>query len=605
MITENKDKNEKSLFRRLCDKSLILSCLAILSSRLISYLKESVFSFLFSHADETERAFENGQVYKFSKKLKFRNRISRPVKHFFATQVERSHIVAFYRRRLWRLGYTSVGNVGALFMTFGVYLLMVYFLRLYAFNVENPSASTALAGGAMILISLPLLFSSKPILLMLKESALLSGLFESGGEIKYDPKEKTRNSFGLAILFGSVLGVSSFFFGETKILILLFATIAVLWLLYSPETGLFATAALFPMVQQWLLTTIVTTTLISYFIKVMRGKRNFHLGVPEAFVSILGLCFFFCFLKGGGERAWFALCMVSVYIMFSNLIITPALLLRCISALSLGIGIVCVTYTGGLVQGVLDGNSVAAVAKSITGVFTSSAAFSSYLVVMLPFVLCKVKSHSAAGRVVCYVLAQLCIMYAVLNGHIFLAILIAASLTLFFSVTERRLLEPIILYFGVPVMLLYFTNTAITLETFGTKEVISSWVKSASVGAQHFFFGAGMSEESIALAGVGDTRSMYLQTFTEGGICQALLLVFAVLFSCQRLYTHLGKTGDDNRRIAAALGAASVSAVVLSFGNNLWADSGACFLFWCCLGITSACYKTRMSTEGRMLDEEY
>ncbi len=604
MISENKDKSENGLFKRLCDKSLILSCLAIISSRLISYLKAGVFSLFFSRADATDAALEGGLVARTLKKAKPGNIIFRPIKKFFSTQVEGSRLVALYRKQLKRLAYASSGSVGALFMTFGIYLLMVYLLRYYAFNVENPSASTPIIGAAMCLVSLPLLFSNKPLVLLLKTSSLLAEIVESGGEIKYDPNIKPKNGYGIAIILGSVLGISSFFFGEIKILVLLFTVIAGLWILYSPETGLFITAAVFPFVPKWLLSAIVSVTLVSYAFKLLRGKRNLHLGVPEIFVFMLGVCFFCSALKGGGENAWLAFCMTAVYLMFSNLIVTPVLLRRCVSALSLGLGLVCLDYTGKLVQGVLDGETFAAVAINNTSVFQSSSAFSSYLLVLLPFVFCKIQLRSNTGRVICYILAQLCIMHAVLNGHTFLAVLTAASLTLFVSVNERRFLEPIILYFGVPVALLYFTNASVAGEALGTRELVSSWLNALSVGSERFLVGCGMSQKSLSLVMNGDSKSMYLQSFIQGGLCQVFLLLMAVFFSAQRLYTSLGSTGTDNRRITAAVGSACVSAIVLSLGNNMWADSSLGLLFWCCLGIGSACYKIRKETEGRTLNEQ-
>ncbi len=604
MITENKEKSEFSLFKRLCEKSLILSCLAIMSSRLISYLKTGLFSFFFSRASETDNALENSYINKALAKIKVKNRISRPIKRFFAIQVERSRCVALYRRILGKLGYASASSLGALIMTFGVYLLMVYYLRLYALNVDNPSPSTPIIGVAMLVLSLPLLFSKQPLLLLLKTSSLVSDIFEGGGEIKYDPQTKPTNAYGTAIFLGSALGIMSFFFGEIKILVLLFTVIATLWVLYSPESGLFATVAVFPFVSKRLLVAIVTVTLISYLIKVLRGKRNLHLGAAELFVFMLGACFLCSAVTGGGENAWFGLCMTSVFIMFSNLIVTPLLLRRCISALSLGLAVVCLFYAGNLLYGVLDGGALLDVAKNNTAVFSSSEAFSSYLIVLLPFIFCKVQPGSSGGRVVCYVMAQLCILYAVLNGHIVLAIITAGALTLFFSVTERRVLEPILLYFGVPVALLYFTNASISAEALGFRELISSWIQALNIGSKRLFVGCGMSDQSLALAMSGDSKSMYLQAFIEGGLCRTVLLILGVLFSSQRLYSELGPVGSDNRRVTAAVSAAAVSAIVLSLGNNLWAQSGGCLLFWSCLGIASAAYKIRKETEGRMFDEK-
>ncbi len=621
MTSDIKETSEKSLFRRLCEKSLILSCLAIISSRLLSYLKGGIFSRILGGGKVSDDALRRSTVSRKINTLGKRyadsasgerprgygvqNLLFRPLKLFFASQLEKSRVANGYKALVRKMSYTAVKSYGAYLTVFGIYLLMVYYLKLYAFNVENPSPSTPLIGVAMMLISVPLLFSKQPLLLAVKNSALLGGIFEGASELKYDENEPTRFGGGTAIIFGSVCGVLSFFFGEVAVLKLLGTVLALLFILYSPEIGLFATAMVFPFSGEVLLLSIVWTTLLAFLIKVARGKRSMSFGAAEVFAAILGVGFFFSVLKGGGRNASVAFCMTSVYLLASNLLSTPALLRKCLAALSLGFGVVCVYYAGGLVSGVLDGGRLGEVALSNFSVFDSADGLSTFVMLVIPAVFYKLRTQSGISKLLCSLLAIAYILFATLNGHTVLAFLTAAALTVYFAVCEHRVLEPILMYLGVPVGVLYFTNTSISLFSTGFRDTFTAWVDAVSTAAQRPIFGFGMSEGSLSLAMHADSKSMYFQSLVQSGICGAALFTLAVFFAVQRIYSKMTHTAGEVEKLTAAVGAMSVMALLLAFANSIWTSTALCYMFWLSLGCASACFKIRVKDEGRMNYEEY
>ncbi len=619
MKSNIKDRSENGLFRRLCEKSLILSCLAIISSRLISYLKGGLFSRILGGGAASDKALKNSTVSKAVNSIgKSRaeeackndskrprgygvfNLFVRPVKLFFASQVEKSRLATLYKALVQGMSYTAVKSYGAFLMTFGIYLIMVYFLKIYALNVENPSQSTLLIGIAMLLIASPLLFSKQPLRLMLKNSALLGGIFEGASELKYDENIKTHFYGGTAVICGSACGVMSFFFGEITVLVLLGTVLSALLVLYSPETGLFAAAAIFPFAHDNLLLSVVLTTLLSYLIKVARGKRSMSFGVAEVFVAILNVGFFFSVIKGGGKNAAVAFCMTSIYIVASNLLTTVSLMRKCVSALSLGFGIVCTYYAGALLTGVLEGGSLGTVALTNYSVFDSAELLSTYVLIVIPAVFFKLRTQSSISKLLCAVLSVAYILFAVLNGHTVLAFLTAAAITVYFAVSEKRVLEPILMYLGVPVGVLYFTNTSISLFSTGFTDTFNAWLRAVNIAAERPLFGYGMSSKSMSLIMADDCKSMYLQATVQSGLCGAWLFTVAVFFAVQRVYSKTSHSEGEAQKLSAAVGASSVMVLLLAFANSIWNDCGFSFIFWLCLGCASACYKIRVKDERRI-----
>lgn len=94
-----KSKSKKTGFiKRLLNESLILSCLGKLSSRLISFLKVSILSFLLTGCSKADSALETGVVGTYLKKPDIRGRVIRPVKRGFARSAEESILVQSWNR---------------------------------------------------------------------------------------------------------------------------------------------------------------------------------------------------------------------------------------------------------------------------------------------------------------------------------------------------------------------------------------------------------------------------------------------------------------------------------------------------------------------------
>lgn len=589
---------------RLFKGSLILSCLGIISSRLISFFKASVFSYLLTGGFVSDGALESGGIGSAAKKHKLNTRFVRAAKSYFAHSVENSFISKRYNQTLSRLIYTPVSTFGAFFATLGIYFCLVYFVKLYGFDAETTDdISSLLIGGVIILLSLPLLLSRKPLVSALGSSVFVRNMLSSLIELDTYNGEKQHSAFGTALVAGSVLGVLSFFCGELKIIALIAAAVYLLLVFHSPEFGLLSVVLSFPLCQRRMLCTLISVAFASYIIKVLRGKRNLNMTTSNIFVLLLGLCFVFE-LFGGGEGAWFAACMAAAYLLAANLITTQKLLNKCANVFAIGLGVVVTVFAVQVFVAALNGASWSKTLTSSYSVFASGKQLSCYLLLMLPFVYCKANGRSLLSKVYSYGLVIVCIIYSVLNGDTVYAILTAVAATLFLAVKDRKIFRPFAMCFGVPVGGLYFADVPISFGDMGFYTTVSSWVAAFRAGLGNFITGTGMSDASVALVFQGDSHSMYLQTFIECGITGVLLLVLAIAFAFQRVYAQLSKVGSTNRNVTAAAGATAVIGVIIGMGTNLWADKDTCLIFWLCLGIACAAYEIRKEKRRGNDDEQ-
>lgn len=600
-MKNNGSVRKKGFIKRLARESLILSCLGKLSSRLIYFLKVSMLSFLLTGCAGTDKALESGVTGSYIKEHKLFSRFVRPVKRAFSLSVEESFFAGLYRKALERVIYTPVSTYGAFFLTFGIYIALVYYVKLYAFYMTTSMASLEIAC-VIMLFSLPLLLSRKSLVGLLSGSVFISGIFSGCIDFSYYDGKKRPAAVGTAIILGSLLGVLTFFCGELRMIAFLFAAVFMLVVFHSPEMGLFSTALAFPFFDRGFVSALVFVSFISYIIKVLRGKRNLHFGASGVFVSLLGLMFLFNWLGGGGEKALFAFCMCALYILAANLLSTPKLLRKCVSALVSGFGICILVAAVQVFNSAWTGEGWRTAVEGSFSVFSDDSALAGYMILMLPFMFCKANRGGFLSKGLSYLLFVTCIAYSVFTGHTVFAVLAAVTVTVYLSISARRIFRPLVLCFGLPVGGLYFADVSISYSGMGLYDVMAGWTAAVAAATPHFFLGVGMTDASVALAFGGESNSMFLQTLVECGLAGLVLLTLALAFAMQRLYASLSKVGTENRVVTAAAGASVLAGFMLGCGIDLWAHTELCVAFWLCLGLAGATYRVR-TEERRDTDE--
>ena len=603
---KNRDTTQKNgVLKRLLNESLILSCLGKISSRLISFFDASAFSRVMSGVEASDGSLLNGGIGTAADKHKIKHRVTGKIKTKFAFSTENSILAGFYRNVVGRIIYTPLRTVGAFVATLGIYIGLVYFVKLYGFRTEAAVKLRSLVTGCVLLVFSLFLFLSRATLIeSVRGSVFLRNMFDGIIDLDSYTDKKPPITVGAALIAGSVLGVLTFFCGEDTILFSIAAVVYFLLVLYSPEFGLLASAIAFPFCGRTAVSVLIGTAFASYILKVLRGKRNFRVCASNVFVLLLGLCFLFALMRGGGENAWFAFCMTALYILAANLLTTPALLNKCVLVMTSGLGIAVAVFALQVFGAALDGSGVYEAVTGSYSVFGSCLGFLRYLTLMLPFVYCKTENGTVLSKLCCYLFAAGCVVYSVMSGYTMYAVLAAFAVSLYLAVRGRQIFRPLILCFGLPVCCLYFAALPVSFGDTGIQSMFSGWISGFKAGALHFMTGVGMSEESVSLAFSGDSHSMYVQIFIQCGIFGFLLLLLAVFFAIQRVYSNLSAVGTANRTAAAAAGAAVITGFLMALGSDIWADGDICYIFWLCLGLAGTLYEIRKEERRGMNDEQ-
>ncbi|MBE6677602.1 MAG: hypothetical protein E7597_02275 [Ruminococcaceae bacterium] len=604
-MKNSKANNKIGYVKRLKNGSLILSCLGGLSSKLICFLKLSILSFLFSGGDKSDRLVEKSAVSKKLKQADIKKNVINKAKTTCARAIESSPVTKAYKKLITGALYTPASSYGAFFVTFGVYVGLVYCVKLYAFRDTDIKTQSLINACIIILSALHLLFSRKSVIKYLESSAFVRAAL--GGCIHFGVygDKKGASALGTAIILGSVFGVLTFFFNELRVLLFIFVIILALVVLSAPELGLCAAALCLPFIERRYLVALICYTFGCYLTKVLRGKRNLHLDTGNIFVLFLLACFGFAAVRGGGINALFAFSATALYIMAANLLITKNLLKKCVQSLCLGFSGVIVIFLFQLFLSAYNKTPFGASLTNSFSVFEESGNLIKYCLVLLPFRFCKSVRSAPFSKTACYLLAAGLMCYSVYTGHVFFAVATSITVALYLTVSNRQIFAPLFLCVGVPLLALYFSGVSVDLNNLGAYNMVSGWVSALKASTSYPVLGFGMSAETLATAGFGDSRSMYLQTLAECGLTGFILLILAIVFAAQRMYTALPKAPSSSRRIAAAAGASGIMGLLLGFGNNLWQEDSICLVLWLSLGIASAACHTRMAEKREMDNELY
>ena len=276
-MTENKKRNKSAVFRGINKIALWLD----------KKIKTGFIGRLFGAYTKENRAMKNSfaasligrrsKVGSFSKKIRFA----------VAEQFEESRVLYALRKFISFFLGCKLRFYGAFFMTFGVYLGLIYFFKHFFVANEIPSVSYIVISLIMILSSIPMMLSGKVF-----ASKLISS--KSGHFIVVDAlgiseeklnisSSKYSDAYNIAIFAGVAAGTLSYFIDPLYIILSVFALISVALIVANPEIGVVAAIAFVPFFSgaenQYLLNAIIFLYSVGYVVKLIRGKRvlNFEI----------------------------------------------------------------------------------------------------------------------------------------------------------------------------------------------------------------------------------------------------------------------------------------------------------------------------------------
>lgn len=232
--------------------------------------------------------------------------------------------------------YTSTKVYGCFLESFGAVSLLLHLAKYYFEDNPNVGLSTLIISAVLALIGIPLIFIDKPLCIALQDFSFTDYLlfeFFSIKRMRGEDSVKTLHT-PVGIILGLIPAIFAFFFPIEYVLLLMAAILIATVSIVSPEFLFILTIITIPYVRflaygEWTLAAAVILLLISFFRKVMLGKRVMMVGLTDLFVVLFVIAIIgFGVIGGGGEStrdSWIIAIFSLGYFPAANIIVNRRL----------------------------------------------------------------------------------------------------------------------------------------------------------------------------------------------------------------------------------------------------------------------------------------
>ncbi len=246
------------------------------------------------------------------------------------------HPIKFLSSIVQSASYAQTRAYGWFSMTFGLVSLFLHLAEYYFSSSPSDELSQLVIGAVFALLSIPLMIIDLPICEALQRFPVTDYILFEFFSIKRMAEDKKRGKSRsvIGIFFGLVAAVFGFFFPMEMVVLvmaaLLFATVSFV----SPEFPFLVMLMLVPYATFFeysgeAMTVISILSLVSFFAKVMLGKRYCNFGISDFCIIVFSAVVIIFGVIGGGEastRVSLVLVALSLnYIPSTNIIVNRRL----------------------------------------------------------------------------------------------------------------------------------------------------------------------------------------------------------------------------------------------------------------------------------------
>ena len=619
------------------NRSAILHLLHRFSAWLYLLILNSALGRLLTGGAPTREPLDAGFLRRrLQSRRKRSDRLAFRVRHYLASVLERSTVLALIRALGRTLLCCSVSSYGIFLLFFGCSAVVTYYTR--SAIEAAPSVMHVIAGGAMIVASLPLFASSRSLAWCVRHSSILRVLllrfFAVPEEKLTSCGEAGREHHLEALILAIVGGVATMWVAPYRLVA--FAGLSLLlWLvLYDPKIGVLISVALVPFTAIFARPTLtllllVSVTLFSYLVKLLCGKRTLNMRSADWMIllllTLIGLGGISTF--GGASSLKSALayvCLGLVYFTLANLVRSQNDVYRVLVAL-VGSGVLSALL--GIWQYVfstpslehLDLSLFSDLGGRVSSTWGNPNMLAEALILVLPLaavvVLLQRRLILGFGGVMCVGAVALCLVFTWSRGAWLGAIV---SMLLLLLLLDHRVMSWALLGILPTVALIpLLPDTVLRRFVSIASRTDSSityrrylWRGVADMLSDHWATGVGVGERAFravyveyALPGIETamhSHSIYLQLLCSLGIV-GLVVFCAALLLWLRQALHYYRYGRLRApRLIVLAGVAGIAAMlVMGLFDDIWYNYRVYMLFWTVMGLVTAQHRVATFDEER------
>lgn len=593
----------------------------------INSICKGFFGKIFTSYSQLQKKFENGFFSRFFSERKGIRKFLRSCRYFLAKSIDSSFFIKTNQKAVKFLTSIPLHLYGNFGIFFGIYTIVVYFLRIMLPSIDAADESFFYTGAVTIAASLPLLFSKKELAKAVEDSIITSFIFkkcfgfsDEAFKVKAAKNGLARN---LLLLSGLLLGLLTFFVHPLVIILGLAFLIIATMIAASPEIGVILSILLIPFSaiaknSTLLLAGLLLLTLFFYIIKLIRGKRIIKFEIIDIAVLIFGIMIMLCgIFSVGGEAsknaAAVSVVLLAGYFVFVNLMRTEEWIKRSVYALVSSAFIVAVIgiiefIFGESNQSWLDLSLFSDIKSRSVSLFENPNVLATFLTLIFPFALLfiqisKRNNEKILAGLISFVIL-LCIIFTWSRGA-WVALIISSFIFLLMCGKKMfRLLGIIAL--AIPIFPLVLPQSIINrflsivnLSDSSISYRIYTWQGTIEAIKEYYLSGIGYGTSAFqsiyptfAYSGMESaehSHSLILQILISMGICGLLVFGIIIFMSLQKGFEYTKKPENNSSKLyVAASISAIISALVMGAFDYIWYNYRVFYLFWIVLAIGCA-----------------
>lgn len=624
-VKEKKDKKKR--VGGIAAFSLLIALFDRLGEMIYDTVINGFFGNLFTSYTKVRELFKNSL---FGKKV-FNNtgirRFFRRIRRFLSRNLDSCFSLSFASQAINKLCSFPLQYYGNIGLFFGIYSVVVYFVKFFVPNIEPSDISHLYVGIFTAVSSLPLVFSRISLASSIKSSVFGRAIFKHTfgfSDESFDSKKNVSHGKGnLMLLLGLLLGLSTIFVHPLAIIFIALTATVLILIASAPEIGVLLTIAILPFLSFFespsaILSLLVIITAFFYVIKVIRGKRVFKLEIADFTVLLFAIMILLSSLySAGGEMsalsAEMSFILMIGYFLFVNLMRTEKWIKRCIVALVSSASIVAII---GIVEFVFGGKSTKWLDQSfheviktrVVSLFENPNILAMFLVMIFPFLLAlAIRSKERNAKFLTrtlIVIFILCIIFtwsraawlAMLIGLLVFAILYTRKSFRIFGVAVLVApIAPMIIPSGILDRFLSISN----LTDSSIAYRMYTWKGTLGAIGDYWFTGIGYGDAAFqtvypaySYSGIEaspHSHSLILQILLGLGIVGLIIFIAAIFFNFQKSleYIKLNRTSSSRVYVIASV-VSLLSALFIGIFDYVWYNQRIFYLFWIVMAIGCA-----------------
>lgn len=623
----NASKSEKAL--DIFSVSWILYYICLFSEKLYDGIKNSFVGNLLTAYEQEQGGYDSGFIKNhFTNNLGFK-RYLRTIRMHLSKQFEGSLILNLIQRSSLGFATMPLRTLGNFFFSFGIYTVIIYLLRLFLPVISVAPIDYAVVGVIICGASIPMILARDNIAVSVGKSVFLGSLFSDiFGYRRESFKMKTQTSkFKSAITFilGLGLGLLTLVIHPLAIIGILAAIVAFALIFVSPEIGVILALFCLPFFSLFnnptiILSATVLAVIISYCIKLIRGKRILRFEIIDLSVLLFGVLILMSGAISAGGIASLRESLVAFELMLGffitvNLMRTAEWIKRCFKAIVASGTVVAFI---GIVQYVigafpdggawLDTEYFYDISGRAVSLFDNPNILAVYLILVLPISLYfGVTAQKGSPKVLASISTisiLICILLTWSRGA-----WIAATICIvcFFLLYSKKTLACIFALVPIIPMASIFIPDSVTrrilsigdLADSSTMYRVYTWKGTLECIKDNILGGIGYGPSAFqtiypqyAYAGMESaehSHSLFLQILLGMGIVGLIVFGVIIFLYAQMNFEYIKNSNDISGRLTMiACLCAVLGLLIFGLFDYSWYSYRVFFLFWTIMGLACA-----------------